>query len=71
VFDRLRELRNTIAKENSLPPYVIFSDKTLKELSSSKPTTKEQMLLVHGIGEVKFQRYGEMFLEELQSITNI
>ena len=65
VFDRLRELRNTIAKENSLPPYVIFSDKTLKELSSSKPTTKEQMLLVHGIGEVKFQRYGEMFLEEL------
>jgi ATP-dependent DNA helicase RecQ len=62
LFDRLRELRNQIAKDNALPPYVVFSDKTLRELSQSKPQTKEQMLLVHGIGEVKFQKYGEEFL---------
>jgi ATP-dependent DNA helicase RecQ len=63
MFDKLRELRNQLARDNAVPPYVIFSDKTLKELSQSKPQTKEQMLLVHGIGEIKFQKYGKEFLE--------
>jgi len=63
MFDRLRELRNRIARDNAVPPYVVFSDKTLKELSQSKPQSKEQMLLVYGIGEVKFQKYGKEFLE--------
>jgi ATP-dependent DNA helicase RecQ len=62
MFDKLRELRNQIARDNAVPPYVVFSDKTLKELSQSKPQSKEQMLLVHGIGEVKFQKYGKEFL---------
>jgi len=70
IFDRLRELRKTIAQQNKVPPYVVFSDKTLKELSNTMPTTKEEMLEVHGIGEVKFQRYGEAFLKLIKEIEN-
>lgn len=70
IFDQLRELRKTIATTNKVPPYVIFSDKTLKELSNTMPTTKEEMLQIHGIGEVKFERYGQAFLELLKEIEN-
>jgi ATP-dependent DNA helicase RecQ len=62
----LRDLRSQIASENGIPPYIVFSDKTLKDLSAKKPATKEDMLAVHGIGEVKFERYGEVFLRALQ-----
>ncbi len=67
LFDKLRALRSEIALESGIPPYIVFSDKTLKELSASKPQTKEEMLAVHGVGEVKFERYGEAFLEVLRS----
>lgn len=69
-FDQLRELRKEIATENRVPPYVIFSDKTLKELSNTMPTTKAEMLAVHGIGEVKFERYGRAFLARIKEIEN-
>jgi len=69
IFDRLRQLRKEIALENKIPPYVIFSDKTLKELSNTLPTTKESMLEVHGIGEVKFERYGKLFLKLIEEIS--
>jgi len=62
IFEELRKLRAEIAEENSIPPYIVFSDKTLKDLSVKLPETKEQMLEVHGIGEVKYERYGERFL---------
>ncbi len=65
MYDRLRELRREIAAEKGIPPYIIFSDKTLKDLSAKQPDSKEAMLEVHGIGEVKFERYGEAFLEVL------
>jgi len=70
IFDQLRELRKAIATENKVPPYVVFSDKTLKELSNVMPTTKEEMLEIHGIGEVKFERYGEAFLARMREIEN-
>jgi ATP-dependent DNA helicase RecQ len=70
IFDQLRELRKSIASENKVPPYIIFSDKTLKELSNIMPSTKEEMLNVHGIGEVKFERYGQAFLERIEEIEN-
>ncbi|MBU1666982.1 DNA helicase RecQ [bacterium] len=70
IFDQLRDLRKEIASNNKVPPYVIFSDKTLKELSNSMPTTKAEMLEVHGIGEVKFERYGKTFLELIEEINN-
>jgi len=62
VYDRLRDLRTQIASEKGIPPYIVFSDKTLKDLSVKVPQDKEAMLDVHGIGEVKFERYGEEFL---------
>ena len=71
IFDKLRELRKEIAYANRVPPYVVFSDKTLKELSNSMPTTKEEMLQVHGIGEVKFERYGEAFIERIKEISGV
>jgi len=65
VFDKLRDLRTKIASANNIPPYIVFSDKTLKDLSAKLPQSKQEMLDVHGIGEVKFERYGEEFLELL------
>ncbi len=66
LFERLRVLRKEIAKEHGLPPYVVFSDKTLRELALHRPTNREEMLAIHGIGEVKFERYGEAFLALLK-----
>ncbi|WP_456456799.1 DNA helicase RecQ [Nitratifractor sp.] len=62
LFERLRTLRKEIAKEHGIPPYVVFSDKTLRELALHRPTDREEMLAIHGIGQVKFERYGEEFL---------
>ncbi len=62
-FQRLREFRAKIAQEQNKPAYVIFNDKTLKEIAVSLPVTKEQMLDINGVAEVKFQRYGEQFMQ--------
>ncbi len=67
IYDKLKKLRSKIATQNGIPPYIVFSDKTLKDLSSKVPQTKEEMLEVHGIGEVKYERYGEAFLKILVS----
>jgi ATP-dependent DNA helicase RecQ len=63
LFEAFRTLRREIATENEVPAYIVFSDKTLVELSYKLPQTRDAMLDVHGIGEVKFERYGEKFLE--------
>lgn len=68
IFEQLRALRAEIAKEESKPAYIIFGDKTLKEMAKLLPKNKEEMLHVSGVGEVKFERYGEQFLELLQNI---
>ena len=68
IFDRFRALRKEIATNNKVPPYVVFSDKTLKELSNVMPTNKRKMLEVHGIGEIKFERYGKAFLVLIEEI---
>lgn len=62
MYDKLRTLRTQIASKKGIPPYIVFSDKTLKELSKIQPQNKAEMLAVHGIGEVKFERYGKAFL---------
>ena len=46
-----------------MPPYIIFSDKTLREMSTSLPVTEREMLSVNGVGKVKYTRYGEAFQE--------
>jgi len=67
LFETLRALRFEIAQEHGVPPYVVFGDKTLKEMAAVRPQTKAQMLEVNGVGEVKFERYGAQFLVLLQS----
>ena len=66
LFERLRALRRTLSVEAGVPPFVIFSDKTLHDMASRKPITEEQFLDVHGVGQVKYERYGEVFLQEIK-----
>jgi ATP-dependent DNA helicase RecQ len=63
LFEELRKLRKRLADEQGVPPYVIFSDKTLAELSDIQPSTSDEMLAISGIGEVKLTRYAAPFLE--------
>ncbi|QRG67563.1 DNA helicase RecQ [Brevibacillus choshinensis] len=67
LFDRLRQLRKEISQREGVPPYVIFHDSTLKEMSSLCPTDKSAMLKVKGVGESKFDKYGHLFLDCLQT----
>lgn len=69
LFERLRELRTKIAGEESLPPYIIFSDKTLVDLCVKVPFSREEMLRVSGVGENKYERYGERFLKVIMEYT--
>lgn len=69
TFEVLRKLRMTIAKEEHMPPYIIFSDKTLKEMCIYKPTTKAAMLQINGVGETKYKKYGKRFEEVLGSLS--
>ncbi|MBB6449129.1 ATP-dependent DNA helicase RecQ [Geomicrobium halophilum] len=63
LFNRMRELRTALAKEHQVAPYMVFSDQTLKEMSSHKPVTKSEMLAIKGVGEHKYTVYGEAFLQ--------
>ncbi|MGN4125283.1 DNA helicase RecQ [Lysinibacillus sphaericus] len=69
LFEHLRLLRKEIADEESVPPFVVFSDKTLRELCDKKPTALEGLRKVSGIGEVKFEKYGKRFFDALQTFT--
>ncbi|MDQ7044634.1 MAG: DNA helicase RecQ [Sulfurimonas sp.] len=62
LFEELRSKRTEIANEKGVPAYIIFGDKTLKHLANEKPHNKASMLEVNGVGEKKFQQYGEEFL---------
>ena len=62
LFEKLRQLRMEIAKEEKVPPYIVFSDKTLVHMCQVRPENKAQMLKVSGVGEFKYQKYGERFL---------
>ncbi|WP_345241751.1 DNA helicase RecQ [Pontibacillus salipaludis] len=70
LFEKLRMLRKRLAEEHKIPPYVVFSDATLKELCQAKPQTKSEMLQVKGVGEKKYEQYGVLFLEALQEETH-
>lgn len=65
LYEDLRSLRRNLAKERGVPAYVVFSDRTLLELTASRPATRGEMLEVHGVGERKFERFGEVFLDFL------
>lgn len=68
LFEKLRRLRSQLAKERSVPPYIIASDKTLRDMCIKMPRTPEEMLKVNGMGEKKLKQYGTVFLETIQSM---
>jgi len=70
LFERLRALRADLAKEKSVPPYVIFSDATLKEMEKYVPRTAASFLEISGVGAHKLEVYGELFLNEINSYLN-
>lgn len=70
LFERLVQLRRGIAKEQGVPGYVVFPDETLRFLAATRPKTLDEMRMIKGVGPVKLQKYGELFLEELARFEN-
>lgn len=67
LFEKLRSMRTELAAEKSVPPYIICSDKTLKDMCAKLPRDKEQLADVYGMGEQKIQNYGEVFVTAVNS----
>ncbi|NRT88393.1 DNA helicase RecQ [Clostridium beijerinckii] len=67
LFEILRNLRQELAKENNVPPYIIFGDVTLKEMAVNYPISKYEMLKVSGVGEVKYNKYGKVFEDVIRN----
>ncbi|EPI08133.1 ATP-dependent DNA helicase RecQ [Enterococcus faecium SD3B-2] len=67
LFEVLRELRTDLASEADVPPYVVFSDSTLKEMSRIRPSSRLEMLQIKGVGQSKLDKYGEAFLSRIKN----
>lgn len=65
LFERLRALRLDIARRIGKPPYIVFSDRTLRDMTRRRPRTEEEFLEVNGVGRSKMERYGKSFLAEI------
>jgi ATP-dependent DNA helicase RecQ len=70
LFQDLRELRRVLSKSKNVPPYLIFNDEALKDMVALKPTTKNVMLMVSGVGDVKLRNYGEDFMNIIKEHHN-
>ena len=66
LLDRLKARRTELARERSVPAYVIFSDKTLIDMAKSQPSTRQDFAKLHGVGEAKLERFADTFLEEIR-----
>lgn len=67
LFEVLRELRTDLASEAGVPPHVVFSDSTLKEMSRIRPSSRLEMLQIKGVGQSKLDKYGEAFLSRIKN----
>ncbi len=67
LFEFLREFRRSLAVERGVPPYIIFSDATLGEMAAVVPRSKAEMLQISGVGELKFEAFGEDFLTKIET----
>ena len=67
LFEILRKLRLQLAKERGIPPYIIFTDKTLRDMSIYCPTTLGEFIGINGVGEHKLNEFGEIFIEEIKT----
>jgi ATP-dependent DNA helicase RecQ len=65
LFETLREVRKQLATEQGVPPYVIFGDAALVEMSRERPSNEEEFLEINGVGQVKLERHGAIFLETI------
>ncbi len=66
LYDQLRLLRNRLAKETEVPAYVIFTDKTLKEMSMYLPSSREELLEISGVGQAKYDKFGQAFIDTIK-----
>ena len=69
LFRELREARKALADRDGVPPFVVFSDATLRDMAKKRPRNRMEMLSVSGVGQVKFERYGEAFLSVMRAAT--
>jgi len=70
LFELLRSLRKQISEKQNVPPYVIFHDSTLQEMSKTYPVDRQSMLAINGVGENKFEKYGSQFIEVISKYAN-
>ncbi|MBN2738754.1 MAG: DNA helicase RecQ [Spirochaetales bacterium] len=70
LLEHLKQFRKDLAKEQKVPPYVIFSDKSLKEMAEKQPVDNQSFLRISGVGEMKLQKYGDLFIEQIRIFTN-
>jgi len=66
MFEYLRTIRKEVADAGNVPPYVVFADRTLKEMAAYIPASQANMMTLHGVGESKWEKFGERFLAEIQ-----
>lgn len=71
LFERLRSLRKGLADDQGVPPYVVFSDATLREMSMRQPVTLQAFRQIGGVGDVKLERYGAVFVEAIRSFDSV
>lgn len=69
LFEKLRLLRKQLADRDGVPPYVVFADSTLREMSEVLPTSRDEMLKIKGVGEMKYEKYGSAFVDLLESLS--
>jgi ATP-dependent DNA helicase RecQ len=67
LWEKLRELRMSISREQGVPPFVVFHDSTLLAMADAMPASRQDLLLIAGIGEKKAERYGEQFLDVIET----
>lgn len=65
LFEVLRKVRKDLSEEQGVPPFIIFSDATLSDMASKKPIDEASMLAVSGVGQEKYRRYGQAFIEAI------
>ncbi|MFA6089841.1 MAG: HRDC domain-containing protein, partial [Candidatus Woesearchaeota archaeon] len=70
LFEVLRKLRKQIADKEKIPPYIVFSDVTLKGMASQYPQNFKSFLKISGVGEVKLNKYGKIFIEKIVDYCN-
>jgi ATP-dependent DNA helicase RecQ len=71
LFEALRAVRLTVARERGVPPYVVFHDRTLRDMARLRPTTTPALMRIHGVGEQKAERFGPAFLDTILTHTGV